>query len=158
VTGYEVLPGVCRPVIGDDMKIFSQELTYQTKGHCDIVDISADVSGVVAHAGLKEGMAFVFVVGSTAGLTTCEYEPGLKQDIRDFFEKLIPEKRGYHHDATWGDANGFSHLRASLLKPILAVPFLKGRLVSGTWQQIALIDFDNRPRERKVIVQLHGEP
>ncbi|QAT17690.1 secondary thiamine-phosphate synthase enzyme [Candidatus Velamenicoccus archaeovorus] len=139
------------------MKIFSQELTYQTKGHCDIVDISSDVSGVVARSGLKEGMVFVFVVGSTAGLTTCEYEPGLEQDIRVFFEKLIPEKKGYHHDATWGDANGFSHLRASLLKPSLAVPFLKGRLASGTWQQIVLVDFDNRPRERKIIVQLQGE-
>ncbi len=149
--------GVCILVIGDGMRIFSQELTYKTQGHCDIVDISADVSGAVSRSGLQEGAAVVFVVGSTAGLTTCEYEPGLEQDIRDFFEKLIPEKKGYHHDATWGDANGFSHLRASLLKPSLVVPFLKGRLATGTWQQIVLVDFDNRPRQRTVIVQLHGK-
>ncbi|MFA5039452.1 MAG: secondary thiamine-phosphate synthase enzyme YjbQ [Candidatus Omnitrophota bacterium] len=139
------------------MKILSQELSYQTKGHGDIIDISSDVSGLLERSRLKEGMIFLFVVGSTAGLTTCEFEPGLEQDLKDFFEKIIPEKKGYHHDATWGDANGFSHLRASLLKPGLSVPFSKGRMVSGTWQQIVLMDFDNRPRQRKVFVQLHGE-
>jgi secondary thiamine-phosphate synthase enzyme len=139
------------------MKILSQELTYKTQGHCDILDISQDVSGVVSRSRMKEGMAFLFVVGSTAGLTTCEFEPGLEQDIKDFFEKIIPEKREYRHDATWGDANGFSHLRASLLKPSLAIPFRDGRLSCGQWQQIVLIDFDNRPRQRTVVVQLHGE-
>lgn len=139
------------------MKIVSEALTYQTKGQCDIIDISPDAQSVISSSGLKEGIMFLFVVGSTAGLTTCEFEPGLKQDLKDFFEKTVPSGKSYHHDATWGDANGFSHLRASLLKPGLFVPFLKGKMQTGTWQQIVLMDFDNRPRQRKVIVQLQGE-
>ena len=100
---------------------------------------------------------FLFVVGSTAGLTTCEYEPGLVADIKAIFEKLIPKGVTYEHDMTWGDANGFSHLRASLLGPSLTLPFKAGKLLLGTWQQIVLIDFDNRPRQRKVILQFQGE-
>lgn len=139
------------------MKLTCGELSYSTQGHTDIVNITCDVQDFIGKSGLKQGMAFLFVAGSTAALTTCEFEGGLEQDLKDFFEKLIPEKKGYHHDAAWGDANGFSHLRASLLKPSLSVPFIKGQAALGTWQQIVLLDFDNRPRQRKIVIQLQGE-
>lgn len=99
----------------------------------------------------------VFVGGSTAGITTFEYEPGLVQDVADLYEKIIPSSKHYHHDETWGDANGYSHLRASLTGPSLTVPFEEGRLLLGTWQQIVLAEFDNRPRKRQIVVQIIGE-
>lgn len=139
------------------MKILTSEIQLNTKGDTDIVNITDKVTEKLQKSGLKEGVAFVFVVGSTAGLTTCEYESGLVGDLKIFFDKIIPKNVTYDHDATWGDANGFSHLRASLLKPSLFVPFFKGDLVLGTWQQIILIDFDNRARSRKIIIQLQGE-
>jgi secondary thiamine-phosphate synthase enzyme len=97
------------------------------------------------------------VVGSTAAITTFEYESGLIQDVSDLYDKLVPQNKHYHHDDTWGDANGFSHLRASLQGPSLTVPFENGELLLGTWQQIVLAEFDNRARERKIIVQITGE-
>jgi secondary thiamine-phosphate synthase enzyme len=139
------------------MKIVTHEIQLTTEGNTDIINITSAIAEAVKGSGLKEGMAFLFVVGSTAGLTTCEYEPGLVSDLKKFFEKLIPKNAPYAHDATWGDANGFSHLRASLLKPSLAMPFVKSRLVLGTWQQVVVIDFDNRPRDRRIVVQLQGE-
>lgn len=139
------------------MKIVTSEIQLNTQGDTDIINITDDVSEKLKKAGFKEGIVFIFVVGSTAGVTTCEYEPGLVGDLKKLFEKLIPKKAGYEHDATWGDANGYSHLRASLLGPSLAVPFSKGKLALGTWQQIVLIDFDNRPRTRRVVIQLQGE-
>ncbi len=108
-------------------------------------------------SGMREGQALVFVAGSTAGVTTVEFEPGLVRDINEFFERLIPEKRDYFHHATWGDDNGSSHLRAALLKPSLTIPFKDGELMTGTWQQVVLIDFDTRPRQRTTIFQLIGE-
>ena len=99
----------------------------------------------------------LFVSGSTAALTTVEYEPGLVRDLKEFVEQLIPSDRRYHHDDRWGDDNGFSHLRASLFGPSLAIPIEKGRPLLGTWQQVVLLDFDNRPRTREIIVQLIGE-
>ncbi len=140
------------------MKIITTEIQLKTQGETDIINITDKVAEKLQKSGLKEGVVFVFVVGSTAGLTTCEYESGLVSDLKKFFDKIIPKNVSYDHDATWGDANGFSHLRASLLKPSLCVPFVKGSLVLGTWQQIVLMDFDNRPRTRKIVVQLHGEP
>ncbi len=137
--------------------IITKKITVQTKGRSDIIDITADVSQEVSAEGLANGLATVFVSGSTAALTTMEYEPGLISDIRAFWQRLIPDGVSYQHDRTWGDANGFSHLRSSLLGPSLVVPVAGGRLALGTWQQIVLIDFDNRPRKRDIIVQLMGE-
>jgi secondary thiamine-phosphate synthase enzyme len=128
-----------------------------TEGNPDLINITDKVEHLLAESRLKKGMVTVFVIGSTAAITTFEYEPGLIEDIRDLYEKLIPQNRHYRHDETWGDANGFSHLRASLQGPSLSVPFEEGKLLVGTWQQIVLAEFDNRPRERKVVVQIIGE-
>ena len=139
------------------MKIFTTKLTQQTQGFCDIIDITAKVRDLIEKEQVQRGQATLFVSGSTAALTTIENESGLVQDLKEFVEKLIPSDRRYHHDARWGDDNGFSHLRASLFGPSLAVPIENGRPLLGTWQQVVLLDFDNRPRTREIIVQLIGE-
>src|SRR5262245_19201024 len=123
------------------------EHILQTRGHCDIHDLTPVLRQALTASGLKEGQALVFVTGSTAGITTIEFEPGLIRDINEFFEKLIPEKCDYFHHATWGDDNGASHLRSALLKTSLTIPFSGGQLLTGTWQQVVLIDFDTRPRQ-----------
>jgi secondary thiamine-phosphate synthase enzyme len=133
------------------------EHIVQTQGHCDIHDLTPALSRALSAGGMKEGQATVFVAGSTAGVTTVEFEPGLVRDIHEFFERLIPERRDYFHHATWGDDNGSSHLRAALLKPSLTIPFRDGQLMTGTWQQVVLIDFDTRPRQRSVVFQFMGE-
>ena len=139
------------------MKIFTAKLTQKTQGFCDIIDITAKVRDVIEKENIQRGQATLFVSGSTAALTTIENESGLVQDLKEFVEKLIPSDRRYHHDARWQDDNGFSHLRASLFGPSLAVPIENGRPLLGTWQQVVLLDFDNRPRTREIIVQLIGE-
>ena len=138
------------------MKIKISKLTESTKGFCDIIDITAKITAQVRDAEIKDGLLTLFVSGSTAGLSTIEYEPGLVQDLKELLEKLIPSDRRYHHDHRWGDDNGFSHLRASLFGPSLQIPIEHSRLVLGTWQQIILLDFDNRPRTREIVVQLIG--
>lgn len=139
------------------MKIFTAKLTQKTQGFCDIIDITAKVQDLVKKEKIERGQMTLFVSGSTAALTTIENESGLVQDLKEFVEQLIPSDRRYHHDARWGDDNGFSHLRASLFGPSLAVPIENGRPLLGTWQQVVLLDFDNRPRTREIIVQLIGE-
>ena len=139
------------------MKIINERIELSTQGNPDLINITDDVSNKLSEAGLKKGMVNVFVVGSTAAITTFEYEPGLTRDVRDLYEKLVPLNKHYHHDETWGDANGFSHLRASLQGASLTIPFEDGKLLMGTWQQLVLAEFDNRPRRRQVIVQMIGE-
>lgn len=139
------------------MTIHTAKLTEKTQGHCDIVDITAKVEEQLRKGKLSRGLATLFVSGSTAGLTTIEYEPGVLKDLKELLEKLIPSDRKYHHDDRWGDDNGFSHLRASLLGPSLQIPIENGKLMLGAWQQIVLLDFDNRPRTREIVVQLMGE-
>ena len=136
----------------------TEQIKVETKGNCDIVNITEQVSEVVARSDMSEGTVTVFNVGSTAGITTTEYEPGLvNYDIRAAFEKIAPEHAMYEHEETWHDDNGHSHIRASLLGPSLSVPVVDGRLTLGTWQQIILVDFDTRPRTRTVICQIVGE-
>lgn len=139
------------------MKIFTTKLTQKTQGFCDIIDITAKVRDVIEKEKVQRGQVTLFVSGSTAALTTIENESGLVQDLKEFIERLIPSARKYHHDARWGDDNGFSHLRASLFGPSLAVPIENGQPLLGTWQQVVLLDFDNRPRTREITVQLIGE-
>jgi secondary thiamine-phosphate synthase enzyme len=138
------------------MKVNTSKLTETTQGFCDIIDITAKVTAQVRDAEIKHGLAALFVTGSTAALTTIEHEPGLVQDLKELIEKLIPSDRRYHHDDRWGDDNGFSHLRASMFGPSLQIPIAHGRLALGTWQQIILLDFDNRPGTREIVVQLIG--
>lgn len=139
------------------MKVRTVKLTEKSQGFCDIIDITAKVQEQVKKEQVQKGLVTLFVPGSTAALTTIEYEPGLVQDLKELVEKLIPSGRRYHHDDRWGDDNGFSHLRASLFGPSLQIPIEGGRLALGTWQQIVLVDFDNRPRTREVTVQVMGE-
>src|SRR5215467_1849250 len=137
--------------------IKTTEHVIRTNGHCDIHDLTPALRRELAGTSLKDGHVLVFVAGSTAGVTTVEFEPGLIRDITEFFERLIPEHRDYFHHATWGDDNGSSHLRAALVKPSLTIPFKGGQLMTGTWQQVVLIDFDTRPRQRSMIFQFIGE-
>lgn len=137
--------------------IETKKITESTAGFCDIIDITAKLKEHIQGAKIRAGTATLFVSGSTAALTTIEHEPGLIQDLKEFVEKYIPSNRRYHHDDRWGDDNGFSHLRASLFGPSLAIPIENGAPSLGTWQQVILLDFDNRPRTREIIVQLIGE-
>jgi secondary thiamine-phosphate synthase enzyme len=138
------------------IKIRTKKLSEKTSGFCDIIDITAKVKSGIEEEKIDRGQVTIFVSGSTAALTTIEYEPGLIQDLKEFVEKLIPSNRRYHHDDRWGDDNGFSHLRASLFGR-LAIPVENGALALGTWQQVVLLDFDNRSRARETIIQLIGE-
>jgi len=139
------------------VKIKNFKIHTKTKGYCDIHNLTDEANQKVATSGVEDGQATLFVVGSTAGLTTVEYEPGLVKDLHELFEKIAPQDKYYHHEETWHDGNGFSHVRASLLKPSLTVPIVDGKLTLGTWQQIVLIDFDNRPRAREVVLQVMGQ-
>lgn len=139
------------------MQIKTITISISTKGFSDIIDITHEVQKVINENGLKEGSVLVFVPGSTAGVTTIENEPGLLKDYPHFFEKLIPSTAKYAHDETWDDSNGFSHVRSSLQGVSLTVPFSNSKLMLGTWQQIVLVDFDNRSRKRKIIIQLIGQ-
>ena len=139
------------------MKAEIHALEVKTRGGGEIQDLTPNVREILGRSGLREGLVTVFVPGSTAAVTTTEYEPGLCEDLPAFFEKLAPSREAYAHNATWGDGNGHAHVRASLLGPSLSVPVTGGELALGTWQQIVLLDFDNRPRRRRVLVQALGE-
>lgn len=136
---------------------FAHGFQIETQGFTDIRDITNEVNGAVSRSGLGSGIAVIAVPGSTAGITTIEFESGAVADLREAIARLVPEGGTYAHDARWGDGNGFSHVRAALMGPSLSLPFRDGALVTGTWQQIVLVDFDNRPRTRQVEVQLVGE-
>jgi len=138
------------------MKIATDKVCLSTKGHTDVIDITEQVSTAVQKSSLENGIATLFVIGSTAALTTIEFEPGLVHDIKVAFEKIAPAKGHYQHHERWGDDNGNSHVRASLLGPSLTIPFNNGKLTLGTWQQIILIDFDTSGRQREVVVQMMG--
>ncbi len=138
-----------------DIKTFN--FPVGTKGFTDIIDITGQVDSIIRESEMSEGSALVFVPGATAGITTIEYEPGLLQDYPRFFEKIIPSDVSYKHDETWHDGNGFSHVRAALQGASFTVPFAGSKMLLGTWQQIILVDFDNRSRNRNVVVQLTGK-
>ncbi|MCB0743394.1 MAG: secondary thiamine-phosphate synthase enzyme YjbQ [Ignavibacteriae bacterium] len=138
------------------MKIITTSFSLNTKGFNDIIDITKLVQHKITESEFTEGNVLVFVPGATAGITTIEYEPGLLKDYPQFMEKIIPSNLDYHHDMTWHDGNGFSHIRAALQGASFQVPFSDRRLLLGTWQQIILIDFDNKSRTRKVITQIIG--
>jgi secondary thiamine-phosphate synthase enzyme len=139
------------------MDIITESFSLSTKGNTDILDITQDVQQKINSSGFSEGNVLVFVSGSTAGVTTIEFEPGLRKDYPAFFEKVTPSNITYQHDETWHDGNGHSHVRASLQGASLTIPFKNSILLLGTWQQIICIDFDNRPRKRNITVQITGK-
>ncbi len=137
--------------------VVTKSIKFSTKGAGDIIDITGYVGDMVKSSGLNSGTVTVFVPGSTGGITTIEYEPGLLSDLPELMEKLIPCSKPYKHDQTWHDGNGFSHLRAAMIGPDITVPFSAGKLVLGTWQQVVFLEFDNRSRRRELVVQIMGE-
>jgi secondary thiamine-phosphate synthase enzyme len=137
--------------------VHGKEIEVSTKGFSDVLEITSSVTGVVEESGVQQGMVNVSVIGSTASVSTIEYEPALVEDVKEQLEKLVPHTLASRHSATWGDDNGFSHIRATLMGPSMTLPLVDGRIVLGTWQQIVVIDHDNRPRQRRIRIQIMGE-
>jgi len=138
------------------MPVQSSTISLPAKGFTDVIDITSKVSEIVSSGTVDDGIVTVFVPGSTAGITTIEFESGAVGDLKDAVERLFPADIRYAHDARWGDGNGFSHVRSAMLGPSLTIPFSNKELLLGTWQQIVFVDFDNRPRRRSVVVQVVG--
>lgn len=139
------------------MKVVSEQISLKTKGEVDIVDITDKIEGIVENRQIKNGIATIFVPGSTAAVTTIEYEPGLLTDFPSMLEKIAPRNAVYEHEMRWHDGNGHSHVRASLIGPSLTVPIKDGKLTLGTWQQLVLVELDTRSRSRELIIQIIGE-
>ena len=139
------------------MTVRPMYIQFNTRGNADMLDISEQVAACIQESGIKDGIVTLFCPSSTSALTTIEYEPGCVSDLRRALDELASPQRAYAHDAAWGDGNGHSHLRAALLKASLTVPFMDGRMTLGTWQQIIYIDFDTRPRQRELVVQVMGD-
>jgi len=137
--------------------IVTEHVDFQTKGNAEMTDMTAKVAAAVERSGLETGIAVIFVSGATGAVTTMEYEPGLVEDMLGALERIAPKEIDYAHNQRWGDGNGHSHVRASVIGPSLTVPFSEGKLLLGTWQQIVFLDLDNRPRYRRVVVQIMGE-
>jgi secondary thiamine-phosphate synthase enzyme len=137
------------------LKLFHIEIN--TLGKNEVIDITEDIQGLIHQSDINDGSVLVFVPGATGALSTIEYEPGLKIDFPELMEALIPEKKVYHHNETWHDGNGHSHLRATLIGPSLTIPFQNQRLILGTWQQVVFLEFDNKPHRRKIVLQITGE-
>ena len=136
---------------------YSSTIDLKSKGFSDVIDITGRVGKVLSSSGISDGLVCLFVPGSTASITTIEFESGVVGDLKEALERLVPSDIEYAHDARWGDGNGFSHVRAALMKPGLTVPVVDGRLTLGTWQQIVFIDFDNKGRSRSIVVQVVGD-
>jgi len=139
------------------MTVVTKSITFKTKGSCDFIDITAQVADEVKQSEVNNGAVTLFISGSTAGITTIEYESRLLGDFKDMWDRVIPQNMPYEHNKTWGDGNGHSHVRASMLGASLTIPFAGKRLTLGTWQQIVFIDFDNRSRSRELVLQIMGE-
>lgn len=136
------------------MTVYTEHFTINTKGFTDIIDITQKVKSAVYQHNLKNGSILVALPGSTASITTIEYEPGLVKDLPDVLNEIVPMDKIYHHDDTWHDGNGYAHIRASILGSSVNIPLIDGALLLGTWQQIVLVDFDNKPRSRNIYVQI----
>jgi secondary thiamine-phosphate synthase enzyme len=137
--------------------IITETISINTKGFSDIIDINSQVLSIVKRSVIANGLVTIFCPGSTGSITTIEYESGVLRDLKDTFERIAPSNIPYKHNERWGDGNGFSHVRAALMKPSLTVPLVNGELTLGTWQQIVFIDFDNRGRHRNIVVQIIGD-
>ena len=139
------------------MAVITKHIEFSTDGRAESMDITPHIDAALEETGLRDGTVTVFVPGATGALTTVEYEPGLIEDMKALWERIIPSSENYHHDRTWGDGNGHSHLRATLLGPSITIPFCSCALTLGTWQQVIFIDFDVRPRSRRLVLQFLGE-
>ncbi|MEX0568438.1 MAG: secondary thiamine-phosphate synthase enzyme YjbQ [Candidatus Njordarchaeota archaeon] len=139
------------------MHVYSETIKIKTKGENDIVDLSDKVRDIVKKSGIKNGLVNVFVPGSTGAITTMEYEPGLKRDLTEALARIAPKDIYYYHHERWGDDNGRSHVKASIVGPSLTIPVMGGAPVLGTWQQVVFLELDTRPRERKIIITVLGE-
>jgi secondary thiamine-phosphate synthase enzyme len=139
------------------MSIYTDTFILETGGETDIIDITDYIEAILDKSNLSKGTATVFVGGSTAGITTIEFEAGLLQDLREAYERLAPRNGYYAHNERWGDGNGYAHVRASMTRQDMSIPFVRKKLILGTWQQVILVDFDNRPRKREITVQILGE-
>ncbi len=139
------------------MAAYREEIAVTTRGRCSVLDITAEVARVVAASGIRTGIVNVSGVGSTLGITTLEFEPGCVSDLERALEKIAPSNTDYAHNARWGDENGYSHLRSALMGTAKSFPVGDGRLLIGTWQQVVLCDFDDRPRQRHVVVTVVGD-
>jgi secondary thiamine-phosphate synthase enzyme len=139
------------------MSVKTTSISLSTQGNADIRDITDQIANAVSKSGLTAGTVTVFCPSSTSALTTIEFESGVLSDLRRLFDEIIPSNRAYAHNERWHDGNGHSHVRAALLGPSLTIPFVDGQLTLGTWQQVIYVDFDNRPRQRNLVVQLIGE-
>lgn len=137
--------------------IATDSISLRTKGFSDIIDITGRVDSIVDKSNVTSGLVTIFCAGSTGAITTIEYESGVINDLKKAIEKIVPSNIPYEHDKRWGDGNGFSHVRAALMKPSLSIPIVMGKMTLGTWQQIVFIDFDNRGRDRNIVVQVMGE-
>lgn len=139
------------------MAVRTSSIAAETRGDGDTIDLTGQLAAIIEESGLTDGVATLFIGGSTAGITTIEFEPGAVSDLASVFEEIAPQGRAWRHHERWGDYNGHSHVRSALLGPSLSVPFVDGRPTLGTWQQVVLVDFDDKPRSREVIVQIVGE-
>ncbi|OGW47296.1 MAG: secondary thiamine-phosphate synthase enzyme [Nitrospirae bacterium RBG_13_41_22] len=137
--------------------VATDTIALNTKGFTDVIDITEKVTKIAIQSGVQNGLVTIFCSGSTGGITTIEFESGVINDLKKAIEKIAPSNISYEHDKRWGDGNGFSHVRAALMKPSLTIPLVKGKPALGTWQQIVFMDFDNRGRDRKIVVQIIGE-
>ncbi len=135
---------------------FSETISFSTKGFCDMIDLTDQVVHILERSRIYNGLVTVFCPGSTGSITTIEYESGVLSDLKRAIEKLAPDNIPYEHDRRWGDGNGFSHVRSALMKPSVTIPLIQGKLTLGTWQQIVFIDFDNRGRQRNIVVHVIG--
>ncbi len=139
------------------MSVQTYTIRISTQGNADIQDITRQVTNILGESGLEKGVITIFTSSSTSALTTIEFESGCLQDLRRLFDEIIDPQRHYAHNARWGDGNGHSHVRAALLGPSITIPFVDRRLTLGTWQQVIFVDFDNRQRQRELVVQIIGE-
>jgi secondary thiamine-phosphate synthase enzyme len=139
------------------MSVQNVLIYIQTTGNTDIIDLTAAIAKEIQNSSIHNGAVTLFIPGSTAALTTIEYESGVINDLKWAIENMAPEGRTYEHDKRWGDGNGYAHVRAAMIGPSLHIPLIEGNMTLGTWQQIVLLDFDNRPRNRRIVVQITGE-
>jgi secondary thiamine-phosphate synthase enzyme len=155
--GIGSIPRNIRADNREDIMVKTDTISLSTKGFSDVIDITNKVTKIVEQSGIQIGLVNVFCSGSTGSITTIEFESGVINDLKKAIEKIVPSNIPYEHDKRWGDGNGFSHVRAAIMKPSLTVPIIKGKMALGTWQQIVFMDFDNRGRDRKILVQIVGE-